>query len=156
MIGRMFVLAIGMILGFSAVLIGGVVIAVGRDVAMGVVVAAIGVPVAVGCLVGLVRLNRRYQADALVAVLADPSQVVARWGSDEGEVILARRGLFIGPSYHPFAAAYQVLTSAALVEGRLVLEFANIGADGSQTRSVAVPEPALAVVRGFVARRARE
>ena len=153
MLLRMLGLATAMTLGLSAVLIGGIVIAVGRDVGVGALVLGIGVIVAPVCLVRLVRLNRKYQADALTAVLADPSQIVARWASAAGEVILARDGLFIGPSYHPFAAGYQRLLHASLDGAELVLEFDVVGAESEVSRRVAVPEAALAVVKEFVARR---
>lgn len=153
MLGRMFLLAIGMVLGFAAALIGGIVIAVGRDVGVGAVVAGLGAPVAGLCLVQLLRLNRKYQADALAAVLADPAEIVARWASAAGEVILARRGLFVGPSFYPFAAGYQRLVHASLDARELVLEFDNVGAEGTLRRTVSVPEEAVAAVAGFVTRR---
>jgi len=104
--------------------------------------------------VQLLRLNRKYQADALAAVLADPAEIVARWASAAGEVILARRGLFVGPSFHPFAAGYQRLVHASLDGRELVLEFDHVGAEGPLRRTVIVAEEAVAAVAGFVARRA--
>ncbi|MBK7827456.1 hypothetical protein [Nannocystis sp.] len=152
MIGRMFLLAIAMILGFAAMFMGGVMIAVGREVGTGVIVAGLGTPVAVLCLVQLVRLNRRYQEEALLAVLADPAQIVARWQDGGSEVILAERGLFVGRAFSPFRAGYQLLVRASLDGSRLSLEFANIGANGNLTRTVTVAEAALPAVRAFVAR----
>ncbi len=154
MIGQMIVLAIVMVLGLSAVLMGGVMVAVGREVVTGALLAGVAAPVTVVCLVRLVRLNRKYQDDALAAVLADPREVVARWASAEGEVILARRGLFVGPSFYPFAGGYQRLQRAAIDAGQLTLEFATVGVASPVRRTVAVPEAALEVVREFVTRRA--
>lgn len=153
MIGRMILLAIALVLGLSAVLVGSIVIAVEGEVAIGAAVIGLGVVVAAGCLGALVRLNRKVQADALAAVLADPGQIVARWASAAGEVILARGGLFIGASHHPFAAGYQRLVSASLEGRELALEFEIVGAESTVRRGVTVPESAIAAVRGFVARR---
>ncbi len=154
MLGQIFLLAIVMLAGLSAALIGGIMLAVGDAAGTGGLLLGLGVPLAVVCLVKIVALNRRYQDEARAAVLADPAEIVARWGEGDDERILAERGLFIGRDFLPFNAAYQALASARLIDDHtLELEFTNIGADGSLRRVVQVPPAALPAVRGFVARR---
>lgn len=150
---KIFGLAIATILGVSAGLMGGIVVAVGEQPVLGAALLVVGVGVAVWGTVWIVRLNRRWLDEQRAAVLADPAAIVARWGSGPGETILAERGLVVGRGFHPFAAAYQSLQAAQLVGHTLVLEFKNVGVDSTIRREVAVPAEALAAVRGFVARR---
>jgi len=147
----MILLTIAMILGFSGVLVGGIMIAAGPAL-IGALVAGLGAPVGVLCLVAIVRLNRRYQDEARAAVLADPAQIVARWQDGANEVILAERGLCVGRAFYPFRAGYQQLVHASLAGSRLTLGFSNIAVTSEIRQSVEVPEAALPAVQGFVAR----
>lgn len=147
--------AVAMILGASGVLVGGILIAIGESVVAGWSALLVGLPIAVVAGLQVVRLNRQFQDEQLAAVLRDPSEIVARWHADGREVILARRGLFLGRAFHPFAAAYQALEHIHLSpDGRtLHLAFTNIGADSTLTREVEVPPDALSKIQSFLVAR---
>lgn len=125
---KLILLAIVMILGFSAVFIGGMVTFVSEEVVPGIGLIAIGLVVGVGSLRILLRLNRAFQDQHLEAVLADPQQIRARWQDRRGEVILAPRGVFIGRSYYPFAESYQSLAEFSFnaETGQLFVAFDSI------------------------------
>ncbi len=151
---RIFLAAIVMILGFGALLNGGIMLAAGIDPWICALVLVLGSPLAIGGLVLMLRFNRAYQDGHLAAVLADPSQIVARWQVGADEVILAYRGLFIGRAYHPFAAGYQTLQSMRFSadERRIHFEFSNIGADSSLSRELEVTPEVVATIREHLAR----
>jgi len=143
-----------MLAGFTATLLGGVMIAVDGPEIRGVVLVVLGLPLGLACLAAIVRLNRRYQDEARAAALADPASIIARWGSGPDERILAERGLFIGRDFHPFASGYQTLIDARVVDDRVLeLEFEVVGLDGTRRHAVDVPPAALAAIREFLARR---
>lgn len=153
MLGKIFLLTFPMLAGFSAALIGGMLTAI-HGISFGSAsLVALGLPLGVVCVVAIVRLNRRYQDEARAAVLANPAEIVARWGTGPNERILAERGLFLGKNFVAFKSPYQSLERARLIDDRtLALELSNIGADGTLHREVDVPPEALPAVRAFVAR----
>lgn len=153
--------AIAMILSFGVGLSGALYLAAAPapDRLLGTLAAILGLGVGVVSLERLIRWNRDYQDQHLAAVLADPTEILARWprGSDDpGEVILARRGLFVGRAFHPFDGGYQSLARAEVQGDTLVLTFRSIAPppnDRPEVR-VPVPEAARAAVAAFVAARA--
>ncbi len=153
MLGKIFLLTFPMLAGFSAVLIGGMMIAIHGLSAGNASLVALGLPLGVVCVAAIVRLNRRYQDEARAAVLANPAEILARWGAGPNERILAERGMFLGKDFLAFKAAYQTLVRARLVDDcTLELELSNIGVDSTLRRAVEVPPEALPAVRAFVAR----
>lgn len=141
---KLILLAIVMILGFSAVFIGGMVIFVSEALVPGIGLLVIGLVVGVGSLRVLLRLNRAFQDEHLEAVLADPQQIRARWQDRRGEVILAPRGVFIGRSYYPFAASYQRLAELSFdVEtGQLFVAFDSIAPPPNHRPTLTLEVPA--------------
>jgi hypothetical protein len=152
MLLRILLLTVVMIAGVCGALIGAILIATGDGPVAGLIAGIVGLPVAVLSLLGIIRLNRRYQEQQLEEVLRDPTEIVARWPSDKGEVILARRGLFIGRNFHAFGG-YQKLRDIDLTaDGRtLRLEFAIVGADAPQRIEVEVAPDVVEVLREFFA-----
>ena len=155
MLLQMFLMVMVMIAGFSGVVVGSILMATGLHLVPGLIAVLVGLPVGVASLRVIIRLNREYQEQHLQAVLRDPTEIVARWPSDAGEVILARRGLFIGRAYLPFDAAYQRLKHMHLAaDGRtLHLQFRSIGAQAALSREVEVAPEAVPAIREHLAAR---
>ena len=154
MLLQMFLMVMVMIAGFSGVVVGSILMATGLHLVPGLIAVLVGLPVGVASLRVIIRLNREYQEQHLQAVLRDPTEIVARWPTDEGEVILAQRGLFIGRAYRPFNAGYQKLKDIDLTaDGRtLRLEFDIVGAASSQKVEVEVAPEVVEVIREFFAK----
>ncbi|MEZ4380610.1 MAG: hypothetical protein R3A79_04655 [Nannocystaceae bacterium] len=160
MLLKLLLFSILMILGLSAAL-GGVLMAAATGDAIGWGVAVVGAVVGVYSLVRVVQLNRGYQDDHLAEVLANPSEIIARWpdpdaDTDENrEVIVAIRGVFRGASFSPFAAGYQSLSAVAFDRetGALHLGFTSIAPPphDAPTLDLAVPEASRAAIAEFVA-----
>jgi len=150
---KLLLFSILMILGFSAVFIGGMVTFIGEETVPGIGLVVIGLVSGVGSLRIIIRLNRAYQDEHLLAVLADPQQIRARWQDQRGEVILAPRGVFVGRSYYPFAAPYQSLAEFSFnaESGRLFVAFDSIAPPPNQrpTLTLEVPGDAHASVVAF-------
>ncbi len=153
MLAKIFGLAIVMILAFSAALIGGILIAVGREPMFPVGLVVVGLSLGAMCVRWIVWLNRRYQDEALAAVLANPVEIVARWWVGRDEVILAQRGLFVGRAYYAFAAAYQRMIGLHLSPDgrRLILEYSNVAAEEVHTREVEVTPEVVPAIQAFIA-----
>jgi len=141
---KLLLLSITMILGFSAVFIGGMFAYVSGERVLGSGLIVVGLVVGVGSLRILIRLNRAYQEEHLLEVLADPQQIRARWQDPRGEIILAPRGVFIGRDYFPFASPYQRLAELSFdaETGQLFVAFDSIAPPPNQRPTLTLEVPA--------------
>lgn len=149
-------LSVLMILGFSGILIGCILLSIGRadDFMAALIALAGGIIVGPLCLYGIIKLNTQFQEKALETVLENPEQIVFRfpYTDDKKEVIITNQALFIGKRQHPFRSFYENLVALRQEGQTIIFDFEVTDGDSGVTRSrkIAVPTQLVAETKIWV------
>ena len=142
---KMLLFAILMILGFSAILIGVMLLSIGKAehlmIGWGVLVS--GVIVGPLCLYGIIKMNSDFQNEALAEVLEDPKRILFRFPhtDDKSEIIIADDALFIGKRHYPFKSVYERLLALRYEKDLLIFNFESGIVGKKTTRRITVGVP---------------
>lgn len=145
MLLKMLLFAILMILGFSAILIGAMLLSIGRadDFMMALIALIAGVVAGPGSLYMVIRLNSDFQDEALKEVLKDPKRILFRFlhSDKESEIIIANDALFVGKRHYPFKSAYENLVALRQEKDTIIFSFEAGIAGKKITRFVEIEVP---------------
>ncbi len=153
---KIFLLAIVMILGFSAVLIGGMLLFIGRahDFMPAIICLFGGLAVGLLSLWYIIRFNRQFQDNELEEVLKHPERIIAQFVDTETgkNIIISEAALFVDKQHHPFSSFYQTLESWEWKEGKLYFNFQNSAGKYSNSRQIKInpPKESIAKVETWV------
>ena len=142
---KMLGLSILMILGFAGILIGSMLLCIGRtdDFILGRITLVGGIIAGPFSLYGMIKLNKLFQEKELKMVLEQPEQILFRFthNDDKKEVIIARQALFIGKSHYPFNSFYEKLVALQQEGNELIFEFKANGVTQNYTKTKKIEVP---------------